>query len=166
MPNNFRMLPERGDGKDKDARPPPHLPRQPFLDGLRTWASFVVVLYHSNRFFDSMKHNLHLTQVRRDKEERRAMAGLSVALSQWMMFLFFAVAGVSAYCAVQRHYLSAARARALLRRKAHRLLLPLLTGVCFSTMPQHWFTQKVPTLLCMSAQVSRLTLHPSSATPK
>ncbi len=103
--------------------------RQYYLDWLRVFAILGVFLFHNARFFDAFS----------DWHVKNATLNLGATtfvafMSQWMMPLFFLVAGAGTYYALKsRNPLSYTKERAL------RLLVPLIFGMLVIVVPQAYF---------------------------
>ena len=100
-------------------------PRLYYLDWLRVFAIGVVFFFHTNMFFTD--YNFHL----KNAETSLSSTIFMSFLSQWMMPLFFFIAGAAVYYALQVR-----NAHAFIRERGLRLIVPLAFGMFVIAPPQ------------------------------
>lgn len=104
-------------------------PRLYYLDWLRVLAMAGIFFFHNARFYDIFS----------DWHVRNATTSLGASvlvafMSQWIMPLFFLIAGASTYYA-----LGARRTGHFVRERSLRLLVPLVFGMFVVVAPQAYF---------------------------
>lgn len=108
-------------------------PRQFFLDWLRIGAFALLVLYHVGMYY--VPWDWHV----KSRETVGALEPLMRLSSPWRMSLLFLLSGAATL------WMLRSRPTGLLRERASKLLLPLLTGMALVVPPQPYFevVQKV-----------------------
>ena len=100
-------------------------PRLYYLDWLRVFAMGVVFFFHNGMFFAS--YDFHV----KNGETSFSCTNFVSFLSQWMMPLFFFIAGAAVYYALQFR-----SARQFIRERGLRLMIPLIFGIFVLAPPQ------------------------------
>jgi len=100
-------------------------PRLYYLDWLRVFAIGVVFFFHNGMFFSS--YDFHI----KNGETSFAVTNFVSFLTQWMMPLFFFIAGASVYYALQVR-----SARQFIRERGLRLMIPFVFGMFVIAPPQ------------------------------
>jgi glucans biosynthesis protein C len=103
--------------------------RQHYLDWIRVLAMFGIFFFHNARFFDSF-NDWHV----KNASTNAAASGLIAFLAQWIMPLFFLIAG-AATC----YALKSKRAPQFARERILRLLIPFIFGMLVIVVPQAYF---------------------------
>lgn len=104
-------------------------PRLFFLDWLRVLAMFGVFFFHNSRFFDSLV-DWHV----KNATTNLAASVVVAFMSQWIMPLFFLIAGAGVYYALKTR-----RASQFTRERLLRLLIPFIFGMLVIVVPQAYF---------------------------
>ncbi len=107
--------------------PRPGIQRQFFLDWLRIGAFGLLLTYHVGMLYVSWDWHL------KSPAASTLIEPLMRLSNPWRMSLLFVLAGAATV------WMFRARPAGLLRERAARLLLPLLTGVLLVVPPQPWF---------------------------
>jgi glucans biosynthesis protein C len=100
-----------------------------YLDWIRVLAMFGVFIFHNSRFYDSFV----------DWHVKNATTNLAASVvvafaSQWIMPLFFLIAGAGVYYALKSR-----RANKFTRERLSRLLIPFIFGMLVIVVPQAYF---------------------------
>ena len=103
--------------------------RQHYLDSIRVFAMFGIFFFHNARFFDSF-NDWHV----KNTSTNAAASGLIAFLAQWIMPLFFLIAGAATYYA-----LKSKSAPQFTRERILRLLIPFIFGMLVIVVPQAYF---------------------------
>src|SRR5512136_1555999 len=100
-----------------------------FLDWVRVLAMMGIFFFHNARFFDIFS-DWHV----RNATTNLAASGLVAFMSQWLMPLFFLLAGAGTYFALKsRNPVQYIQERTL------RLLVPLIFGMLVIVVPQAYY---------------------------
>jgi glucans biosynthesis protein C len=100
-----------------------------YLDWIRVLAMFCIFLFHNARFFDSFS-DWHV----KNATTNLAASSLIAFLSQWIMPLFFLIAGAGVY-----YSLKSRQPGPFIRERCLRLLVPLIFGMLVIVVPQAYF---------------------------
>jgi glucan biosynthesis protein C len=104
-------------------------PRLYYLDWLRVLAMLGVFFFHNSRFFDSLI-DWHV----KNATTNLAASVVVAFMSQWLMPLFFLIAGAGVYFA-----LKSKRASQFTQERLLRLLIPFMFGMLVIVVPQAYF---------------------------
>jgi glucans biosynthesis protein C len=100
-----------------------------YLDWLRVLAMFAVFFFHNSRFYDSLV-DWHVKNA-----ATNTAASVFVAFaSQWIMPLFFLIAGAGLYYALKSR-----PASQFTRERLSRLMIPFIFGMLVIVVPQAYF---------------------------
>jgi glucan biosynthesis protein C len=102
------------------------LNRRNDLDWIRVLATFLVILYHCSMFFNPFPWH-----VKNNELNSTYIYAYTLLVGNWMMPIFFAVSGISAFYALRKR-----SASSFLKERLLRIGLPLLFGVFILTPPQ------------------------------
>jgi glucan biosynthesis protein C len=100
-----------------------------YLDWLRVLAMIGIFFFHNARFYDTFS-DWHV----KNATTNIAASGLIAFMSQWIMPLFFIIAGAGTYLA-----LKARRPGQYIQERTLRLLIPLIFGMLVIVVPQAYF---------------------------
>jgi glucans biosynthesis protein C len=100
--------------------------RQYDLDWIRVIATLAVFIYHCFMFF-----NPWAWHVKNNETDPTYITAISLFMSAWLMPIFFAIAGINSYYALQKRTGSQ-----FMKERLARLGIPLLFGVMVLTPPQ------------------------------
>jgi glucan biosynthesis protein C len=103
--------------------------RQYYLDWLRVLAMIGIFFFHNARFYDSFS-DWHV----KNATTNIAASGLIAFMSQWIMPLFFIIAGAGTYLALKSR-----RPGQYIQERTLRLLIPLIFGMLVIVVPQAYF---------------------------
>jgi glucans biosynthesis protein C len=104
-------------------------PRLYYLDWLRVLAMIGIFFFHNARFYDTFS-DWHV----KNATTNIAASALIAFMSQWIMPLFFIIAGAGTYLA-----LKARRPGQYIQERTLRLLIPLIFGMLVIVVPQAYF---------------------------
>lgn len=102
------------------------LNRRNDLDWIRVLMTFIVILYHCSMFFNPLPWH-----VKNNELNSTNIYTYTLLAGNWIMPIFFAVSGISAFYALQKR-----SASSYLKERFLRLGLPLLFGIFILTPPQ------------------------------
>ena len=100
--------------------------RQTDLDWIRIIATLVVVLYHCSMFFNPLPWH-----VKNNSINNTCIFAYTNLVVNWMMPVFFAVSGISAYYSLKKR-----DSKIFLKERFLRLGIPLVFGVFLLSPPQ------------------------------
>jgi glucans biosynthesis protein C len=103
--------------------------RRYYLDWIRVLAMMGIFFFHNARFFDIFS-DWHV----RNATTNLAASGLVAFLSQWIMPLFFLVAGAGTYYALKTR-----NTGQYIQERTLRLLVPLIFGMLVIVVPQAYY---------------------------
>ena len=103
--------------------------RQYYLDWLRVLAMICIFFFHNARFFDVFS-DWHV----KNASTNLAASSLIAFMSQWIMPLFFLIAGAGVYYALKSR-----RPGQFIQERCLRLLVPLIFGMLVIVVPQAYF---------------------------
>lgn len=103
--------------------------RQYYIDWIRVLAMGGVFFFHNARFYDSFS-DWHV----KNTSTNLAASGLVAFMSQWIMPLFFLVAGAGTYYALKSRKVSQ-----YARERIFRLFIPFIFGMLIIVVPQAYF---------------------------
>ena len=105
--------------------------RQYYIDWIRVLAMVGVFLFHNARFYDSFS-DWHV----KNASTNIVASGFVGFMSQWIMPLFFLIAGASTYYALQSK-----QANQYARERILRLFIPFVFGMLIIVVPQFYFQE-------------------------
>jgi len=100
-----------------------------YIDWLRVLAMFGIFLFHNARFFDDFS-DWHV----RNASTNFGASAVVAFMDQWIMPLFFLLAGASVYYALKSR-----RIGQFIQERTLRLLIPLIFGMFIIVVPQAYF---------------------------
>ena len=103
--------------------------RQYYLDWIRVLAMFGIFFFHNARFYDIFS-DWHV----KNATTNLAASGMVAFMSQWIMPLFFLLAGAGTYYALKSR-----RPGQYAQERTLRLLVPLIFGMLVIVVPQAYF---------------------------
>ena len=112
--------------KNSDHAPP----RLYYLDWLRVLAMVGIFFFHNARFYDAVGGDWHV----KNASTNLGASFLVAFMSQWIMPLFFLIAGAGTYYALKSR-----RVRQFVQERTLRLLIPLIFGMFVIVVPQAYF---------------------------
>jgi len=104
-------------------------PRLYYIDWIRSLAMLGIFLFHNARFYDAFS-DWHV----KNAEIGIGSTALVAFMSQWIMPLFFLIAGAGAY-----YSLKSRSAGQFILERTLRLLVPLVFGILVIVVPQFYF---------------------------
>lgn len=99
-----------------------------FLDWIRIFAFFVLILYHTGMYYVSWDWHV------KSPDASHALEPLMILSSPWRLGLLFMISGVAT-----AFMLTKMRVGALLKQRSWRLLVPLIFGMLVIVPPQAYF---------------------------
>lgn len=103
--------------------------RQYYLDRIRVLAMIGIFFFHNARFYDAF-NDWHV----KNATTNLGATSLIAFMSQWIMPLFFLVAGAATFYALKSR-----RTGQYVQERALRLLVPLILGMLVIVVPQAYF---------------------------
>jgi glucans biosynthesis protein C len=100
-----------------------------YLDWIRVFAMVGIFFFHNARFFDAFS-DWHV----KNASTNIAASSLIAFMSQWIMPLFFLIAGAGVYYALKSR-----RPGQFVQERCLRLLIPLVFGMLVIVVPQSYF---------------------------
>ena len=104
-------------------------PRLYYVDWLRVLAMFGIFFFHNSRFYDSLV-DWHV----KNATTNIAASVVVAFMSQWIMPLFFLIAGAGTYYALKSR-----KVMQYVQERTLRLLVPLIFGMLVIVVPQAYF---------------------------
>lgn len=104
-------------------------PRLFYIDWLRVLAMIGIFLFHNARFYDALV-DWHV----KNASTNIVASAIVAFMSQWIMPLFFLIAGAGTYYALESR-----RAGQFVQERTLRLLIPLVFGMLVIVVPQAYF---------------------------